>query len=186
LAVLSPPFIYTLYGTKWLAAAAPLSVLMVAQVLSLAFGMNWELFVLRGETGRQAKYEITRSAIGVLFFSIGCLFSLVGAAVGRVADSLVGLIVYFPHVRRLAKTEKHEIPAVYRDSALATVAAVAPSLALMIVYRWSPYTPLPLVALAVMMGIAMWAGVLALIDHPLKNEALVLLHKLRRKPASQL
>ena len=57
--------ILLLYGEQWLAAALPLSALMVAQFIGVAFGMNWELFVLRGETGRQARYEVARLVLGV-------------------------------------------------------------------------------------------------------------------------
>lgn len=172
LAVLSRPAIHILYGEKWVPAAVPLSLLMIAQFFTLCFGMNWELFVLRDETARQTRYEVIRSIIGLVVFSIGCLISIEAAAVGRIIDAFVGFLFYYPHVRRLAGTERHEIPAIYRDSGLLTVAAVLPALVLMIVYRWSSTTPPVLVALCVLGGVALWLLTALRLRHPLRDELL--------------
>lgn len=112
LAVLSRPVIYILYGARWLPAAWPLSILLIAQFFVLAFGMNWELFVIRGETGRQSRFEIARMAFGLPVFAIGCLFSITAASIGKLVEALVGLIVYYPHVRRLAEIGAREVPAI--------------------------------------------------------------------------
>lgn len=170
LGILSRPAILILYGEKWLPAATPLALLMLAQFFTLCFGMNWELFVLRDETSRQTRYEITRSVIGLVVFSIGCLFSLAGAAAGRAVDSFIGLVFYYRHVRRLAGTEPDEIPAIYRSSLLLTVAAVLPSLALMLVWHWSAHTPVPLVAGAVALGVCLWLAMIVATGHPLRDE----------------
>lgn len=177
LSVLSRPAILILYGSKWLPAAIPLSILMVAQFFTLSFGMNWELFVLRDETARQTRYEVTRSFLGLIVFSIGCLFSIAGAAIGRAVDSFIGFLFYYPHVRRLARTEPHEIPLIYRESGMLTVAAVLPSLLLMVVYRWSPYTPPALIALTVLAGIASWLLVAFRLGHPVRDELLTILRR---------
>ena len=175
LALLSRPAMLLIYGEKWLAASAPLSILLVAQIITLGFGMNWELFVLRGESGRQMKFEMTRSVSGLLLFSLGSLISLSAAAASRVADSLVGLFLYTPQVRRLAETKSYEILGIYAQSAVLTVLATAPALGVMIRYDWSARTPLSLVFLAVFAGVAAWAAGLILFDHPLKEEAAALL-----------
>ncbi len=172
LAVLSRPAIHILYGGKWVPAAVPLSLLMVAQFFTLCFGMNWELFVLREETARQTKYEVIRSLLGLAVFSIGCLISIEAAAVGRVVDSFIGFLFYYPHVRRLARTEPHEIPLIYRSSALLTAAAVLPALVLMVVYRWSPTTPPLLVMASVGGGVALWLLTAIRLRHPLRDELL--------------
>jgi O-antigen/teichoic acid export membrane protein len=181
LALLSRPAIFTLYGEKWLMAAVPFSILLVAQIITLGFGMNWELFVLRGETGRQAKYEITRSITGLALFSIGCHFSLAAAAASRIVDSLVGLILYAPQVRRLANTAAYEVSGIYRESGILALAATLPTLVIMITHDWSARTPLLQIFVAVALGIGLWSIALALLDHPLKDEAFMLWRKIRRK-----
>jgi O-antigen/teichoic acid export membrane protein len=181
LAVLSGPVIFTLYGERWLPAALPLSALMIAQFVGIAFGMNWELFVLRGETGRQARYEVTRMLVGVPMFAAGCLISLFGAAVAKIAEALVGFVVYYPHVRRLAEIGPRELPTIYRDSAALTLVAVSPALALMVRYDWSARTPWPLVTGAVLAGVALWFALLALIGHPLHDEIKILWRRMWRE-----
>lgn len=184
--VLARPMIYILYGEQWLPAALPLSILMAAQFLALGFGMNWELFVLRDETARQTRYEISRSVAALATVSIGSLFSVAGAALGRVADSLIGLVLYYPHVRRLAGTDPGEIPAIYRNSAMLTVVAVLPSLAIMLVYDWSARTPILPLAGAVASGVALWSVAIFATDHPLRAEIELLADKFlqgRLRPA---
>lgn len=183
LAVLSRPAVLILFGERWLPAALPLSALMVAQFIGVAFGMNWELFVLRGETGRQAKYEVTRLLLGVPIFAVGCLFGLLPAAIAKIADALIGLIVYYPHVRRLAEIGPREIPTIYRNSALLTVVATIPSAATMIYYDWSPRTPFPVIAAAVALGIMLWFGLIVLMRHPIRDELLLLYGKINRRRA---
>ncbi len=179
LAILSRPAILLLYGEKWLPAALPLSALLVAQVIGIAFGMNWELFALRGETGRQARYEVTRLVFGVPIFAIGCLFTIVTAALTKIVDAIIGLVVYYPHIQRLAELEGHEVPAVYRDSALLTVAAVLPASFLMIAYGGSAHVPMPAVAGAVALGTVSWIATIVVMKHPLLDEFRVIARRLR-------
>ena len=176
-AILSGPAVLLLYGEKWLRAAGPLSILLIAQVITLAFGMNWELFVLRGETARQTRYEMTRSATGLALFTIGCHFGLAAAAGSRIIDSVVGLILYAPHVRRLANLRAGEMGRSYRDGAILTMAAAWPALMLMTTYRWSANTPLALVFGAVGVGVACWAIAIAAMRHPIREEAVLLLQR---------
>lgn len=55
-------FVNLLYGERWLAAAPVLLVLMVAQAVTLFFGMNRQLFVLHDETRKQTKFGAGVSA----------------------------------------------------------------------------------------------------------------------------
>jgi len=183
LAILSRPVIFILYGEQWLPAALPLSALLIAQFFGVAFGMNWELFVLRGETGRQARYEVARLVLGLPVFVIGCLFSILAAALAKIVDALVGLVLYYPHVRRLAQLDRYAIPKVYRDSGILTAMAVMPALVTMIVYDWSPRTPLPVVAGVGILGIALWFGTIIVMRHPLHEEMIVVWRRFRKAPA---
>ncbi|MBJ6123341.1 oligosaccharide flippase family protein [Sphingomonas mollis] len=178
LAILSRPAIHLLYGKQWLPAALPLAAMMVSQLIGVAFGMNWELFVLRGETGKQARFEAARFLLGIPIFAVGCLFNILWAAIAKIPDALIGLVLYYPHVRRLAQLDSRAIPLVYRDSALLTLVAVLPAMIAMITYDWSPTTPLPVVFGAVFVGITLWFGTIILMGHPLRDEMRVIGRKL--------
>lgn len=174
LAMLSPVVIHTIYGEKWIAAAGPLSIILIAQVITLGFGMNWELFVIRNETALQTKIELYRNVIGLCVFLVGCMFSLTLAALGKVCDALVGLALYRRHVLRLSGLAQHQITRAYYEGALLSFVAVLPSGFLMAYERWSEHTSLAVVAAAVALGVAMWAACVFWLRHPLVDEFAVL------------
>ncbi|MDB5421451.1 MAG: hypothetical protein JWR59_1398 [Brevundimonas sp.] len=167
LAIFARPTIHLLYGEKWMAAAGPLSILLIGQFLALFFGMNWELFVLRNETARQTRLEVSRSAIALAAFVIGCQFNLLAAAFGRVVDGIVGLIVYFPHVNRLAQTRPGELLRIYRDNLVLTAATTGPAFGLMLATGWSAKTSWLAIIPAAALGVGLWFVVMALMRHPL-------------------
>ncbi len=179
LAVLSGPAIYLLYGERWIGAALPLSLLMVAQSIILCFGMNWELFVIKNETGRQVRYEAARAVVSVVTFTVGCLFNIAAAATGRVAEAAFGFTLYRPHMSRMAETSPGEFLKVYANSAALTVAAVLPSLALMVSTDWSPRTSPPIIAGSVLLGVLFWLVVLARQKHPLFAELRAVFDRLK-------
>lgn len=175
IAVLAGPFVHLLYGQQWLAAAPVLSVLMIAQAVTLCFGMNWELFVLHDETAKQTKFEGIRAIVGVCLFCFGALFNILAAAFGRVVEALFGLILYLPHMGRLADTHRSELVRIYLRGLAATLAAVLPSIMLMLTNRWSPNVNILAVLAAVGLGIALWYLVLKKMRHPLLGEFHLLL-----------
>lgn len=177
LAVLSGPAIYLLYGERWLAAAVPLSLLMIAQSVVLCFGMNWELFVIRHETARQVRFEAIRAVVGVMTFAFGCLFNITAAAVGRIAEGAFGFLLYQPHMSRMAETRPGEFLRIFMNSAGLTVAAVLPSLLLMIATGWSHRTSPSLIGGAILLGVVLWLAVLAVQRHPLLKEIRAVVHK---------
>lgn len=178
-AVLSRPAVYILFGEKWLAAATPLSLLLIAQFVVLAFGMNWELFVLRDETARQTRYEAIRAIVSLVLLTIGCLISMSAAAASRIVEALVGLCLYLPHMNRMAGTTSGELLSAYGQSALLTVAAVLPSVVLMISHDWAAWTPAPLIAGCVGLGVLLWLGMIVLLGHPLRAELALIVSRVR-------
>lgn len=179
LAILARPAVHLLYGEQWLPVALPLAAMMIFQLIGVAFGMNWELFVLRGETGKQARFEGARFLLGIPIFAVGCMFNILWAAIAKIPDAVIGLVLYYPHVRRLAQLDARAIPLIYRDGALLTLVAVLPATIIMMAYRWSPTTPLPAVFGAVFVGIAFWLSAIVLMGHPLREELRIIIRKLR-------
>lgn len=184
LAVIARPAIVILYGENWIEAATPLSILLIAQVLALGFGMNWELFVIKDRLAVQARYEITRLSIGLIAFAGGCLVSMTAAALGRLVDVILGCILYFPWLSRLSGAQSSEIVAIYaRSGAIAFVTAVPP-FALMAATGWDANVSRPLLLASLVAGGVSWGVMLWLFSHPLLGEAGVLIAASRRTFAS--
>lgn len=171
LAVLSKPAIAIIFGERWLAAAAPLSILLTAQAIALSFGMNWELFVLRHETATQARLEIKRAVFGFAVFASLCQFGLASAALGRVGDAVAGYMIYRRHVHRLADIKPREIRRVYLLNGVLTLAAALPAFVMMTIYDWSANPPLLALTGSVLLGIVTWFIGVVVLRHPVLAEA---------------
>lgn len=181
IAVLAQPVIFVLYGSQWQEAAVPLALLAIATAATAALGLTGEVFILRGETGRQIRIEAIRAALGISIFIGGAMISLTMAAAARIAEALLAFLLYRRSLLRLVGGPRGPLRMIYLEAVLAAGLAIAPSFALMVWWSWSPNTPIAQIALAVLLGIAAWALFLVWRRHPLYLEVVNLL-KVRRTP----
>ena len=170
LAILGAPLIELIYGERWVAAAPPLAFLAVAAMLLVSITMTWELFVVSQDTARQARIEFLRSGVGTLLFLGGCMVSLSTAAAARVGEAAFSIYLYRPHLDRMTSTQVRDFLPIYGRSAMLTVVACGPSLALMSFYRWSAHIPFGLVLASVAIGVTGWLIGLMALEHPLFTE----------------
>lgn len=179
MAVLSQPFMYLLYGERWLGAALPLTFLMLAFFVVLGIGMQWQVFVLRKETALQTRIEAIRAIVGVLMFVGASLISLPAAAAARLLEAVLAYFLYRPHMDRLVGVSRGQLDRTYGEGLSLALAAVLPSLLLMLWSRFDPRTPLLLIASAVALGILLWAALLVRLRHPVTVELGILWRRLR-------
>lgn len=172
LAVLAGPAVALLFGERWLDAAAPLAILMLVQALGYTFAMNHELFVLADRVGQQSRIEAIRAVAGLIGIAVGCRWGLAGAAAGRLADPMVGMLLYIPKMHSLAALEQGDMRLAYVRNAGVTLAAIAPALAVMAAAHWSPAVPVWQSAAAVAAGGLLWLAALRVTRHPLYGEIL--------------
>lgn len=171
IAVLAGPIIHLLYGARWDGAALPLSLLMVGQFIAIGYGMSWELCVLTGRTGWQARTELLRAVVGLAAFAVGVLFNLSAAAAARIIEAVLGYLVYRPKMADMAGAPPAEVSAAYNGNLFLAACAVGPAFLLMSLSRWSPATSITEVTFAIVVGVAGWIAMLHLIRHPLLDEA---------------
>lgn len=184
LAILAQPFIRIVYGPNWVDSAIPLSLLMVSMFINLAFAMNWELFVLREETGRQARYELSRAFFGTILFIALAWISVTAAAVARVIEAAACYLLYRPHMPRMIGCEPRELRAIQLRSIILTILATAPSLALMLVNGFDPETSIPALIAVICCGFVLWGVGLVLQRHPLLAELNIALSHFRGAPSA--
>ncbi len=171
LAVLARPVIFHLYGPKWTEAARhPLAVFAIAHLLLISMTMTWEIFVIRDETARQVRFDFMKTGVGLIAFSIGGFFSITAAAVGRVVEAVFALFLYTPHLNRMTSTTAAEFLAIYARSGLAALAAIAPSVVLMVSYEWTYDVPILQLVASVVLGIGCWLATLAFLRHQVIDE----------------
>lgn len=181
LAVLAKPAILLLYGERWLGAATPLSLLLIAQFMTLRFAMHWELFVIKDELRVQTKIEAIRSTFSIMSRAVGSLISLVGAAAASIVDALLALVLYGRQINRMIGAIEWELTKVSIETTALAALAAAPSIAVMIRYDWAASTPLVLVAASIAMGATLWLAGIAWLRHPLFDELQLGIAILRRR-----
>ena len=179
LAILSRPLVELVYGPQWLGAALPLSMLSIAALILVSITMTWEVFIVSHETGRQARFEFLRSGVGLALFTAGCCVNLTTAAAARIADAIFSVFLYRSHLERMTGATRGDLAPIYRSSAIATIAAVAPAAALMAFFRGSPTAPAPYVIGAIAAGVALWLAALWSLRHPLYYEIATALRRRR-------
>jgi hypothetical protein len=149
----------------------------MAAILLVAISMTWELFVVSGETAKQAKLEFIRTGAGLVMFVTGCLFGLTTAAAGRIGEAAFSLWIYRPHLDRMTQTHTRDFIGIYARSAGLTLLAIAPASVVMLMNRGSENTPMVLLAPSIGLGALIWMIALYLMRHPLAMEAERLLGK---------
>jgi len=177
LAVLAEPFIYLVYGPRWVPAALPLIYLTIASIVLVAMTMSWELFAVTGNVAKQTRLEIVRTCISTPLFIGACFVSIEAAAITRIIDAVIAYVIYRPHLERMSGTKFQDFIGVYSQGALLTFVAILPAGTL----AWLSQGDKPeflMVALAVTSGIALWAVTLFQLDHPLKHGMVAVLKKL--------
>ena len=184
LSVLAGPVVQILFGSKWLAAALPLSILLIAQAISLSFAMNHELFVLRDRLGQQSWLETVRSIVGIAAFAVGCYYGITGAAAARLLDAIVGVALYVPLLPMLSGVRRRALLIVYLRGIALAVVAIGPAVGIMRYMAWNPATSPFLIAMAVTVGIALWILLLSYLRHPLFVELARLIIQVRHRFAT--
>lgn len=174
IALLTGPIVRLAFGPQWMEAALPLAILMVAQAIAMTFGLSYELFILRDQVGRQARYEAIRAIAGFAFFVIGCAFGLTGAAFGRLLEIALAAAFYIPAILKLSELRALDYSRILALNAMVTLPALLPTVLLVAVYGFGTGSgdgaPLPLVAASVTAGFAGWLGALFVFAHPLASD----------------
>jgi O-antigen/teichoic acid export membrane protein len=157
LAVISGPVVHLLYGDKWVDAGPILAIFAIAAIILTANTMTWEVFVVCERTGEQAKIEVARAVLALLSTTIGCFFSIGGAALGRVADASVAYAMYRRRLNELTDTHTSEILSIYARNSALTLVAIAPAVITMSIFSWDPRTPLGWISAGIAVGVVLWA-----------------------------
>ena len=170
LAVLAGPFVNLVYGSKWIGAALPLSILCINGILWVSIALTWELFIVANQVGKQARIEFIRAILGLAFFVTGACFSLAGAATGLVLEGAFAILLYRSHILRITQCQPGDFWPIFLRSGLLTLIAVGPTAAVMSYLRWPLNPPFLLLGASILAGVSIWIAAIALMDHPFRKE----------------
>lgn len=168
LAAIAEVFIANVYGHQWIPAVIPFLYLAAASIILTSITMTYELFIVADQLRSQTRIELQRAIISLPIFLGACTISLEAAAAARVADAVIALFLYRPHLNRITGTKFADLRGIYAQSALVTGLAVAPATVLMVAGDGAP--PLAPLAGAILLGVACWGAGLFALRHPLAFE----------------
>jgi len=170
IAVLSGPLINLIYGPRWAGAAVPLALLSLSAMFLVTITMAWEVFVIAGETGTQAKFEFVRSIVATILFAAGSFAGMIGAAGSRIVAAVFSQILYAPHLMRITQTTRSDYLPIYARSFAITLAALAPAFACVALLGWGSGMSLSWIVVAVLTGGVAWTAMIYVVSHPLAHE----------------
>jgi O-antigen/teichoic acid export membrane protein len=171
LALASEPIIRLLYGEAWISTAPLLTMIAVTEIMLVALPLVSDLPIIAGKLNELLVRNLIDTAMSIALLAIGCAWGVEGAAASRLVYGLAWFALYFRFMHRIAGFDMRALLLTYARSALATAAALAP-LAAAYVF-WLPPSQLGLGALVLSVGAGgvLWLVTLALVRHPLIDEA---------------
>lgn len=166
LAVVAEPLIRVLYGERWLGAAPLLQWVALSQICFVALPLHVELPILLGRMKALVHRNLMDTAASILLLALGAWFGLAGAGASRLVYGFVWVAIYAGFLRRLIGFSWEAMLRGYLKSGMATLAAVAPLLAIMAFWQGPGTMGLPAMLAGTAIGIACWLAALKLTVHP--------------------
>ena len=147
-----------------------LAWIAIGQIFFAALPLHVELPILLGKIRRLVVLNVfdTVASIGLLL--LGAMVGLEAAAASRIGYGAIWFLLYVGLIRRLTGFAWRGMAIVYLQSLIATLATVAPLLA---VYRWvaaPDAVGLMLLAGAAVAGVLAWLVVVYALRHPIRLE----------------
>ncbi|MET4897405.1 oligosaccharide flippase family protein [Sphingomonadaceae bacterium jetA1] len=185
LAAAATPIVLMLYGPRWIGVAPLLAWIAIGQIFITALPLHVELPILLGRIRQLVVFNAVDTIASIGLLLLGAMLSLEGAAMSRIAYGIVWFLLYVGLIRRLTGFAWRAMLGIYAKGMIATLATVAPLLA---VYRWvAPPEAVGLVLLgeAGLAGVGLWLVVIYALRHPIRLEINAILgvlwHRLPRK-----
>ncbi|MCP5403536.1 MAG: lipopolysaccharide biosynthesis protein [Novosphingobium sp.] len=170
LAILAEPLIRLLYGERWLGAAPLLQWIAISEICFVALPLHVELPILLGRMKALIHRNLLDTLASVLLLAVGAYFSLEAAAASRFAYSIVWIFIYIGFLHTLVGFRWGGLLANYAKSGLATIAAIAPTVAIYAFWQGPSELGFAEMLAGTLAGIFAWLVTLWLTDHPLFRE----------------
>lgn len=188
IAALAEPIIRLLYGPRWIAAAPLLAWIALSQICYVALPLNTDLPMLLGRMRQLIRRYIAESTTSVLLLALAAPFGLLWVAISRLIHGMLFVGIYAGLMKDMLGFSWRGLTLIYLQSALATLAALIPTIALYALWAGPAQTGLAQLALSALLGALCWLAALRLLRHPAYREVVDLadhlLHALtRRRPA---
>lgn len=168
LAILAQPFVLTLFGEQWLAAAPIVTALAILAGVRALGTHPGDVLKATGRVGTLARIEICRAIVIVIVVLIAVRFSAVAVAASLAMVDGAAMIVALTLTTRAIGVSFRELARAYSPS---VISAATMALALLAWQRFGPeLSPAVHLGLAVPLGGLVYLGAIRLADPPMLGE----------------
>jgi O-antigen/teichoic acid export membrane protein len=178
IAILAEPLVRLLYGERWIEAAPLLVYLALSQIFQVALPLYADLPILLGRKRQLIQCYFAEMVISVLLLAIAAPYGLAWVAISRIATGFAFVAIYAPLMRSMLSFAWRDLAVIYLRSAVATVAAIAPSIAFYRIWDAPGQTGFAQMLSAAGLGAIGWLAALWLLRHPLLQEIVALVRQL--------
>lgn len=178
LAVAATPIVLMLYGPRWSGVAPLLTWIALGQIFFAAVPLHFELPILLGKIRRLMLVNAIDTTLSIGLLILAAMVSLEWAAMSRLFYGVIWFILYAWLMKPLTGFSWRPMLVIYGQSLAATLATVAPLLA---VYRWvagPSSVGFALLSLSAGAGVLAWLAVVYALRHPIRVEINAILHGL--------
>lgn len=170
LAVAASPIVLMLYGPRWAGVAPLLTWIALGQVFFAAVPIHFELPILLGRIRRLVAVNAVDTVASIGLLILGARVSLEWAAISRIGYGVLWFLLYAGLIKPIIGFAWRSIAIVYAQSLVATLATVAPLLA---VYRWvarAESVGFGLLSVSAGAGVLAWLIAIYALRHPVREE----------------
>lgn len=181
LAVAATPIVLMLYGPRWAGVAPLLTWIALGQIFFAAVPLHFELPILLGKIRRLMLVNAIDTTLSIGLLILAAMVSLEWAAISRLFYGVIWFALYAGLMKPLTGFAWRPMLVIYAQSLVATLATVAPLLA---VYRWvagPSAVGFGLLSLSAVAGVLAWLIVVYALRHPIRVEINAILHGLWSK-----
>lgn len=166
IAVLAEPLVRLLYGAKWVEAAPLLTWLALAQCCYVALPLASDLPLLLGRKTALVRRTAVDTAVSIVLLAVAAPFGLLAVAISRLVHGLAQIAIYWGMMRAMLGYAPRDLVAIQLRSALATLAAIAPALALYRLWDGPAQAGAAQIGASALVGGLVWLVALRLLRHP--------------------
>lgn len=166
LSMLATPVVTMIYGTGWGDAARALRWVALSELLFFALPLHTEVPLISGHLKELLVRNVLDTIVALICLLCLVRFGLEAAAAARLVYAFIWYAIYVGMMQRIVGFARKALILVYLKSAISTSAACLP--VMLLVGQGELLSGRMLVA--VVMGGALWAVALAMMDHPAWQE----------------
>jgi O-antigen/teichoic acid export membrane protein len=166
IALMAKPLVMFLYGEVWIEAAPLLGWIALSQIFYVALPLSGDLPLLLDRMGQLVRRNLVDTTVSVGLIILAAPFGLIWVAISRLVHSLFNVALYAGMMHAMLQFAWRDLLRVWALSALAALAAIAPTELLYNVWAGPSQAGFLQMIVSAGLGVLCWLATLYITRHP--------------------